>query len=256
MIPANRISAEALSHFQRFANLPQPKLRRLAAAMSVIRFERRERIYLRRNASRSLYILLKGIAKLTGFNKADQPALMALIAPGDTFGISALLPETVHRFQCDAFMDCTVARIEPQEFVEILLGASFTDFQAVMGMVVSQLQELVMRYSMMLRLSVRDRLLTVFAELSSKFGTRHEQGTLLDILLTHQDLADLVGATRPIITSHLNDLQRDGAVIRARRRLVLVPHRLSNEGAIDPPGEVFMPPESLGGISSGALTAY
>ncbi len=247
MVPATRVDTEALSRLQKFANLPQVKLRRLAAAMSPWHFQRRERIYARKDSSSSLYILLRGVAKLSGLNKADQLVLMALIPPGETFGISAVLPETVHKFQCDAFTDCVVARIEPQQFVEIMLGAALSDFQMVMGMLISPLQELLTRYSMMLRLAVKDRLLTAFAELGSKFGTRHERGTLLNMPLTHQDLADLVGATRPIITLQLKDLERDGAIIRERRRLVLVPHRLSNEGAIDPPAEVFVPASSLDG---------
>jgi CRP/FNR family cyclic AMP-dependent transcriptional regulator len=244
MVPVTRMDMATLSRFQRFANLPQSKLRGLASAMSVWRFERRERIYVRREASRNLYILLKGVAKLSGLNKADQPVLMALISPGEMFGISALMPETVHQFQCDAFTDCLVARIEPQQFVEIVLGASLSDFRMVMGMLVSGLQELLTRYSMMLRLAVKDRLLTAFAELGSKFGTHHELGTLLSVPLTHQDLADLVGATRPIITLQLRDLERDGAIIRERRRLVLVPNKLANEGAIDPPAEVLVPAAS------------
>jgi CRP/FNR family transcriptional regulator, cyclic AMP receptor protein len=249
MVPASRVDAEALSRFHRFANLPRPKLRRLAAAMSVWRFQRRERIYVRKEASGNLYIVLRGVAKLSGLNKAEQLVLMTLIAPGETFGISALLPEAVHQFQCDAFTDCLVARIDPQQFVDIMLGVSLVDFQTVMGMLVSRLTELMARYSMMLRLAVRDRLLTAFAELSSKFGAYDERGTLLNVPLTHQDLADLVGATRPIITLHLRDLERDGAIIRECRRLILVPHRLSNEGAIDPPPELFAPTASLAGIT-------
>ena len=250
MVPATGVDIATLSRFQRFANLPQLKLRSLASAMSVWRFERRERIYVRREASRNLYILLKGVARLSGLNKAEQLVLMALISPGETFGISAVLPETVHQFQCDAFTDCLVARIDPQRFVEIMLGASLSDFQVVMDMLVSELQELLTRYSMMLRLAVKDRLLTAFAELGSKFGTRHERGTLLNVPLTHQDLADLVGATRPIITLQLRDLERDGAIIRERRRLVLVPNMLASEGAIDPPAEVFVPAELRAGTAN------
>ena len=102
------------------------------------------------------------------------------------------------------------------------------------------------RYSMMLRLPVRDRLLTAFAELGSKLGTPDERGTVLNVPLTHQDLADLIGATRPIITLHLKDLERDGAIVRERRRLILVPEKLSNEGAIDPPPAVFLPSPPTG----------
>jgi signal-transduction protein with cAMP-binding, CBS, and nucleotidyltransferase domain len=56
MPPANGIDAQALSRFPRFANLPQLRLRDLASAMSVWRFERRERIYVRSEASTSLNI--------------------------------------------------------------------------------------------------------------------------------------------------------------------------------------------------------
>jgi CRP-like cAMP-binding protein len=253
MVRATQVDAQTLSRFQRFANLPQPKLRRLASAMSVWRFERRERIYVRSEPSRNLYLLLRGVAKLSGLNKMNELVLMALLAPGDAFGISALTPESVHQSQCDAFIECIVAAIEPQAFVEIMLGALLTDFQTVMSMLVSPLQELLTRYSMMLRLAVKDRLLTAFAELGSKFGTRHERGTLLNLPLTHQDLADLVGATRPIITLQLRGLERDGAILRERRRLVLVPNRLSNEGAIDPPAEAFLPTLSADGIDANAI---
>jgi CRP-like cAMP-binding protein len=97
---------------------------------------------------------------------------------------------------------------------------------------------------MMLRLDVRDRLLTAFAELGSKFGAPDERGFLLNIPLTHQDLADLVGATRPMITLQLRDLERKGAIIRERRQLILVPHRLCMEGAINLPPQVFVPSAS------------
>jgi hypothetical protein len=44
----------------------------------------------------------------------------------------------------------------------------------------------------------------------------------------------------------LRDLERDGAIIRDRRRLILVPDKLSNEGAIDPPPAVFLPSPQVG----------
>jgi CRP/FNR family transcriptional regulator, cyclic AMP receptor protein len=247
MVPVTRVDPETLSRFKRFADLPRPKLRRLAIAMTICTFERRERIYSQREDSKNLYILLGGVAKLSGLNRADQPVLMALVSPGEMFGISAVLPVPVHRFYCDAFTDCMVAKIEPRQFVEILLGASLNEFQTVMGMLVSGIEDLLTRHSMMLRLAVKDRLLAAFAELGSKFGSTHEKGTLLNLPLTHKDLADLVGATRPIVTLQLKDLERNGAIFREHRRLVLVPEKLSGEGLIDPPAEVFMPNVSLNG---------
>src|SRR6516164_311188 len=232
MVPVNRVDIDTLSRFPRFTNLHRAKLMRLKAAVSVWRFQRRERIYGQGETSRSLYILLRGVARLSGHNKAHELVLMNLISPGVLFGVSALMAEGIHQFQCDAFTDCVVARIDPKQFVDIMLGVTLADFQPLMGMLVSPSRELMTRYSMMLRLPVRDRLLTAFAKLGSKLGTPDERGTVLNVPLTHQDLADLIGATRPIITLHLKDLERDGAIVRERRRLILVPEKLSNEGDI------------------------
>lgn len=242
MAPVNRIDIDALSRFPKFANVPRAKLNRLISASSVWRFQRRERIYAQRQPSSNLYILLRGIAKLSGYDKAQQLVLMALVPPGEVFGVSALMPEPTHQFQCDAFTDCVVARISARQFVETMLDVPLNDFQIVMGMVASRSKELIARYSMMLRLPVRDRLLTIFAELSSKLGSQHERGTLLNLPLTHQDLADLTGATRPIITLQLRGLEHEGAIIREGRRLIVVPEKIPNGDAIDPPPILFVPP--------------
>lgn len=241
MPSATRVDADALSRFERFAHVPRPKLTRLAAAMSVWSFQRRERIFMRKEAAKHLYILLRGAAKLSGLNKAEQPVLVSLIAPGEMFGVAALLPAAIHQFQCDAFTDCVAARINPQQFLDIMLGVSLVDFRTVMGITVSQWDDLLVRYSSMLRLPVQDRIVAALAELSLKFGARDERGMLLTVPLTHRDLADLVGASRSLVTLHLSDLERDGAIIRERRRLIVVPRKLSNQGAIDPPAEIFVP---------------
>jgi CRP-like cAMP-binding protein len=74
MVPVNRVDMNALSRFTRFANLPQARVSRLAVAMSAWRFERRERIYQQGEASRSLYILLRG-----------SPGLAAIIRLRNSF---------------------------------------------------------------------------------------------------------------------------------------------------------------------------
>jgi signal-transduction protein with cAMP-binding, CBS, and nucleotidyltransferase domain len=85
------VEAQTLSRFQRFANLPQPKLRSLASTMSVWRFERQERIYVRSEPSRNFYVLLRGVAKLSGMNKMNELVLMALLALGDWKAIAGRL---------------------------------------------------------------------------------------------------------------------------------------------------------------------
>ncbi len=59
--------------------------------------------------------------------------------------------------------------------------------------------------------------------LAKRFGRLTEQGYLIDMRLTHQDLADAIGSTRVTITRTLQDLEQQGVCRRIARGRYLVP---------------------------------
>ncbi|HBB32183.1 MAG TPA: Crp/Fnr family transcriptional regulator [Cyanobacteria bacterium UBA8803] len=50
--------------------------------------------------------------------------------------------------------------------------------------------------------------------LSNRFGQPVEQGQLIDLGLTHQDIADIIGLTRVTVTRMLNTLEKQGIIER------------------------------------------
>jgi hypothetical protein len=61
---------------------------------------------------------------------------------------------------------------------------------------------------------VEDRLLLTLWHLAERWGRVHSDGIVLPLLLSHQRLADLVGAHRPTVTTAMGELTRAGAVSR------------------------------------------
>jgi CRP/FNR family transcriptional regulator, cyclic AMP receptor protein len=61
---------------------------------------------------------------------------------------------------------------------------------------------------------VDDRLLLTLWHLAERWGRVHPDGIVLPLPLSHQRLADLVGAHRPTVTSALGDLAREGRIDR------------------------------------------
>jgi CRP-like cAMP-binding protein len=57
-------------------------------------------------------------------------------------------------------------------------------------------------------------LLKLLGWLANQFGKQTTTGQLIDMRLTHQDLADLLGTTRVTITRALNNLEQQGSVER------------------------------------------
>ena len=79
---------------------------------------------------------------------------------------------------------------------------------------------------------VHQRLLHLLVWLTNKFGCEVKSGQLINLRLTHQALAELIGTTRVTVTRLLKQLEEEGIIDRPRRNCILLRknHRLSLKG--------------------------
>lgn len=68
--------------------------------------------------------------------------------------------------------------------------------------------------------------LQLFAWLANRFGQHVLQGQLIDLRLTHQEIAELVGLTRVTVTRILSDLEKQGSIQRQERQFIVMSDRL------------------------------
>lgn len=213
------------------------QLERLARGAQAIRFKRPSTIFAEGEASNRVYVMLSGAAKLSILNR-DERVLVGMVAPGEVFGVSSLLPSTIRPFRCDAFTDCTVAIVQPDVFVDTALGIPLENLSRVLDVTVGRWWTMLVRYANFVGMGLRERLAGALLELGAKFGVEDARGTLLTLKLTHEDLADLVGASRQRTTVQLKEFERERALIRDGRRIIIVPAKLLREteprGASEP----------------------
>lgn len=65
-------------------------------------------------------------------------------------------------------------------------------------------------------------LLRLFSWLAKRFGQEVEQGQLIDLRLTHQDIAEIVGLTRVTVTRLLNAFEKQGIIQRKQRQFIVM----------------------------------
>jgi CRP-like cAMP-binding protein len=143
------------------------------------------------------------VIKLLLPSAEGEEILVSLVCPGEFFGITSLMSGMSRGFQCEAFSDCWVAGVRPETFVTTLLGIPFANFSGFMSSTVTRWEGLLYRYSRFQGLGLRQRLAMALLELSQKFGVQDARGTILILPVTHEDLADLVGASRQKVTEHM-----------------------------------------------------
>jgi CRP-like cAMP-binding protein len=205
-----------------FQDLSTNELQNLSARMKLLRIKRSQSIIVEGLPAKDLYVLLSGVVKVSAMNGEPGPVLMGVIVAGEVFGLHSLLNEPVHTFQCDAFTDCVVGRIRAGAFSEIVTRVSFDSFRSIIEMSLGRWWwGLPVWYSRMTRLSVHDRVITVLLELANKFGVVDSRGTIINLRLSRDDLAEMIGASRQTVSLEVEDLVRTGRLIRDGRRLLV-----------------------------------
>lgn len=66
------------------------------------------------------------------------------------------------------------------------------------------------------------RLRKILIWLAQKFGKEIEVGQLIQLRLTHQDLAETIGTTRVTVTKLINQLEREGIISRPERNSIVL----------------------------------
>jgi CRP-like cAMP-binding protein len=215
------ISAQDLGKLEGLAGLPLRKLEALRARMTVREFSKRSIIYEEGQSERAVYVLLSGIARLVCLSRKRERNLLEVLGPGDVIEIPSLLPDIHHRLSFEAFTDCQIGLVSPSELVEGILGIPLREFNEALSLTIGRWWKLLERHSNFLNHTVRERIMIALLDLARKFGVRHDLGTILDVPLSGQDIADLVECSRPKASECLNKLVAEGIVIREHRRFII-----------------------------------
>ncbi len=83
---------------------------------------------------------------------------------------------------------------------------------------IQQAEELL---SIVHRKPISMRLWQFLVWLSDKFGREVEQGRLIDLGVTHQEMAEVLNTTRVTVTRLLQEFEEEGVLLRHKRRLIL-----------------------------------
>jgi CRP-like cAMP-binding protein len=208
------------------AELSPDKLLVLTNRITVHRFAKRSFIYSEGQLGDGMYIMLSGIAKLTCLNRKGERILLEVLGPGDVVGIPSLLPDVRHHLRCEAFTDCKLGLIEVKELVAGVVGLPFGDFGVALRLTVGRWWHLLVRHANSMDQNLEERVGIALLDLGSKLGAQDERGTILNVRLTYQDIAELVDGQRQAVSLCLKKLAGEGALIQDGRRLIIVPKQL------------------------------
>lgn len=174
-----------------------------------------------------LYFILTGTVRLYKLYGDFKEATIALLKDGDVFGELSLQEGAGQSVFAHALTDARVVVIRKRMLVEAvkrdpeLLIKLFSSLSERL----KQSEEVI---SSLLDREVSARLITLLQNLSDRFGETNGSSTVLDIRLTHQDLANMIASTREAVSKVMSEFQREGLIEMRNRKIAISPRMARN----------------------------
>jgi CRP-like cAMP-binding protein len=222
----NNVTGRSLKQLNDLSAFPVSRLEQLAANLSIRTLQKNELVFDQDEEAKFVYILISGVVRLSYFNNHDGQTIVGLLPSGEFFGLDALMPKTRQPFRCEALENCSVGAIKPQAFIETLLGVSYESFLQWYIAVMYPGRKMYIHCVKGIALDLRRRLALELLNLADRFGQPDPRGVMIGLNISHEVLAGLVGASRQQVTEYLNGFDREKAISREGRRIIVKTEKL------------------------------
>src|SRR5579863_4923542 len=226
MVTARDSRIRRLRGLKNISWLTSRQLNRLAEALTTTHVKRRDVIFDKRRSPEAAYVLLSGVARITCRNRKGDRTLVMMVAPGMIPGIPPAVSGIRYDFRCEAVTDCQIGTVALATFIEIALGIASADFKRMAASYSGRWDLVQLRCSNFMACTLEERVALILLELSENFGVRDPKGVRLTVPARHEDLADLVGASRPRVTEYLSSFERERLIVRDGRQFIVRRDRL------------------------------
>ncbi|MBZ5625973.1 MAG: Crp/Fnr family transcriptional regulator [Acidobacteriia bacterium] len=191
-------------------------------------YGRDEVIFRESTLTNEAHVLITGIARITCLNVEKQRVTVALIAPGP---IPSLLTSRFD-FRCEAYNECRVGALDWKGFNRVTVNGSETVLREFHQNDLKYCSRLLRHISGLLN-HLHQRIALTMLDLCEDFGTEDSRGALLPVSFSHKEIASIAGASRPRVTEHLAQMERDHLLLRQGRRFIVDTAKLSASLASD-----------------------
>jgi len=209
------------SWIQSFFEVPLDEARRLEAAAEKRTFRRGDTILRRNDRPEGVFLITRGQVKLLLGGKGPEELLISVLGQDEYFGESPLLDGRPWPISAVA--------MEPTETwllkKDLLLEAMSSSPQLASELAYNTADRLRDSYEMIqdaIFLDVAGRLAKKLLDLGRDYGRTTDEGVVIDMGLTQQDLGRMVGVTRESVNKHIGAFRARGIIDMRDRRIILL----------------------------------
>ena len=184
------------------------------------RFRKKETIFSEGDPPDWLFIVKKGKVKITKLSHGGKELILEIIAPVDFFGGVAVMRGFPYPANAVAMEDSEVLKISRKNLLNIM-----DRFPSLMYCMATNIGDRIKGSHEALKSialeKVESRIASLLIKLADKAGEKSEDGLLIDMRLTKQDLAEMVGTTVETSIRTMSKFSKAGILASKSGKIVI-----------------------------------
>lgn len=181
----------------------------------LVKVKARDTIFFEEDSAKYIYLVEHGHVKVSRNTRDGKIVTVAVGTAGDFVGAAALLTGRPQPIFAEAITNCQLWRMDGEKLIHMLFtrpGVSFL-LASMTGRQLHDAQKTIVNIT---SCEATQRLSRLLVDLCGKFSLEDVVGNP-QIILTHQELANMIGISRQTVTKILGQLQENGYLVTSKR---------------------------------------
>ncbi len=212
-----------------FQGLDYDDLNRINSHKTCIQYKKGQTIFYEGTRPTGLYCMNGGTVKVHKNNIQGKEYIIYMAKPGDFLGYRALLSEEFYGASATVLEDAKICFIPKENFFEVL-SKNPAFMKRVVKAVCHEMGIMEERMAELAHKSVRERLAANLLMLKESYGMEGETSELIDLALSREDLASIVGTATETVIRLLSEFKSDGLIsFEGKKIRVMDPKKLAKQ---------------------------
>ncbi len=212
-----------------FTALSDEEMLKIARLTNHIHYQKGQIVIQEGAKSDTLFIMNRGKVKLSKFTVDGKEQILYILTSGDFFGELNLFNEDeVNNFSVFAIEDTEICQLKKADMELILLENPEISLKLLKAVT----KRLAHTEDLAQNLATKDpevRIAHMILEFCQKFGTKLNNGTLIHLPITREEIASYVGVTRETISRKFSKFEDLGIISLNGKKQILVKNHLALE---------------------------
>ncbi len=185
-----------------------------------VSYKKREMIFSEGERSEWLYIVIEGKVKITKLSNDGKEIILELIQEKELFGAVAVFKDFPYPANGVSMEPTQVLRISRKDLLKLLdrYPNIMLTLASIMADRVKDSYEMIKSIALE---CVESRIASLLLKLADKTASVRDRGLVIDIKLTRQDIADMVGTTVETSIRTFSKFKKEGLISERNGRIVI-----------------------------------